>query len=212
LRTEFTHHLEQEWGLDAETILDAIARSSDLTQRGIRGVIADSVFIREVLPAVLDGISGWRVTANITGGDLSYDAVVEHAQTGRRVRIQVKNHRRQAGVPKVLRGSWVVEVQRTRSGRKNGKATRPYRFADFDLNAVCMYPSTQNWRCFTYALASGLRPRDEDRRLIEPMELIPKNLRDARWSQDLATLLGELANQPNNQAERRKTPGSRGRG
>lgn len=113
LRAEFAHHLEKEWGLDAETILDAIARSSDLTQRGIRGVVAESVFIREVLPTALEGTPDWRVVADLAAGDISYDAVVEHAQTRRRVRIQVKNQRRQAGAPKEMRGAWVVEVQKT---------------------------------------------------------------------------------------------------
>ncbi len=38
------HPLESEWDINAETILSAIRRSSDLTLRGIRGIIAEATF------------------------------------------------------------------------------------------------------------------------------------------------------------------------
>ena len=46
------HPLEKEWGITAETILTAIARSSDLTRRGIRGIIAEATFEEFVLPTI----------------------------------------------------------------------------------------------------------------------------------------------------------------
>jgi hypothetical protein len=36
------HPLEAEWSTTAEAILTAIARSSDLTLRGIRGILAEA--------------------------------------------------------------------------------------------------------------------------------------------------------------------------
>lgn len=37
------HALETEWSTTAEEILTAIARSSDLTLRGIRGILAEAI-------------------------------------------------------------------------------------------------------------------------------------------------------------------------
>lgn len=45
LRKEFPiHPLEEKFNVSAEVILEAIERSSDLTQRGIRGLIAEASF------------------------------------------------------------------------------------------------------------------------------------------------------------------------
>ena len=38
------HPLEQKWNTTAEAILTAIARSTDLTQRGVRGILAEATF------------------------------------------------------------------------------------------------------------------------------------------------------------------------
>ncbi len=52
LRNLLPHPLESEWGIDADTILSAINRSSDLTKRGVRGIIAEAVFVNEIVPTV----------------------------------------------------------------------------------------------------------------------------------------------------------------
>ena len=44
------HEMEKTLMAPAETILEAIARSSDLTVRGIEGIIAESSFSVEVVP------------------------------------------------------------------------------------------------------------------------------------------------------------------
>lgn len=201
------HPLEQEWGIDADTILSAIRRSSDLTRRGVRGIIAEAVFENSVLPS-LSG-SGWE-TATITG-DLSYDV---HVKKGHRsARIQIKLQRLEKGVPKLYypkhydQGSlYVVEVQKTRSGERTTKQTlagseisleaaetvivqtRPYRFGDFDILAVNMHPSSNDWKNFRYTVASWLLPRSNDASLIEifqPVASTPNNV----WTDDLSTCL-----------------------
>jgi hypothetical protein len=53
------HSLETEWSTTAEQILTAIARSSDLTQRGIRGILAEAIFETRLLPALER--EGWQV-------------------------------------------------------------------------------------------------------------------------------------------------------
>jgi len=54
LRALLPHPLESQWGIDADTILSAISRSSDLTKRGVRGIIAEAVFVNDVVPNICD--------------------------------------------------------------------------------------------------------------------------------------------------------------
>lgn len=190
LREEFTiHPLETKFGVRAEVICEAIARASDLTQRGVRGIIAEAVFVQQVLPKVLVK-TGWAEVAEFIAADIPFDALVQKG--GVKVRIQVKNQRIEKGVPKELKGCHVVEVQKTRSGEKNGKKTRPYRFADFDLIAVCTWPSSKEWTRFTYCLVQNLTSRTTDKSLIEIMQRIPKSGAGNGWSLDLVEKLNEF--------------------
>jgi hypothetical protein len=205
------HPLESAWGIDADTILSAINRSSDLTKRGMRGIIAEAVFESEVVPNV--GALGWAVVP-ITG-DRSYDALFTKGELS--ARVQIKLQRLEKGAPKLYypkhyeEGSlYVVEVQKTRSGEKTtteklqGSATkisttsaitvktRPYRFGDFDILAVNMHPSSGNWKSFRYTLGSWLLPRPSDNTLIEIFQPVAAAPNDV-WTDDIAVCLGWLA-------------------
>lgn len=200
------HPLEREWGIDADTILSAIRRSSDLTKRGVRGIIAEAVFVNEIIPTV--AASGWQPVD--FSGDHPYDALLKNGES--HARIQVKLQRLQEGVPKIYcpkhyeQGSlFVVEVQKTRTGKKiaeknitgnvtvratesNTENTRPYSFGDFDILAVNMHPSSRNWRNFRYTVASWLLPRPANTSLIEifqPVAAIPNDV----WTDNLDTCL-----------------------
>lgn len=208
LRQLLPHPLESEWDIDADTILSAIDRSSDLTKRGVRGIIAEAVFVNEVIPSI--GASGWQPVE--FDGDLPYDALLRKGQ--REARIQVKLQRLEEGVPKLYyprhyeKGSlFVVEVQKTRTGEKTTKTsqpatdavveaveavtvkkTRPYHFGDFDILAVNMHPSSRNWKNFRYTVASWLISRVADPNLIEifqPVAAVPNEV----WTDDLVTCL-----------------------
>ena len=207
LRMLVPHDLEKDWDIDADTILSAISRSSDLTKRGVRGIIAEATFINEVVPDV--AAIGWR---NLSiNGDHPYDVLLEKGN--RRVRIQVKLQRLEKGAPRLYypkhykEGSlYVVEVQKTRSGEKSTQTTlrgtdtkikatttvteqtRPYRFGDFDFLAVNMHPSSGNWRDFRYTLGSWLLPRSTDEKKIEIFQPIAATPSDV-WTDDLATCL-----------------------
>ena len=199
--------MESEWGTDADTILSAIRRSSDLTKRGVRGIIAEAIFDRDVLPNSID--SGWQ--PEIIAGDLSYDALLTKGDLS--ARVQIKLQRLEKGVPKLYHpkhyaeGSlYVVEVQKTRGGVKaatqtlqRGDAeiettttltvkTRPYRFGDFDVLAVNMHPSSGDWKSFRYTLAAWLLPRPNDNSLIEVFQPVAANPNDV-WTDNLATAL-----------------------
>ncbi len=191
------HPLEDKWGIGYELILDAIYRSQDIVQRGVRGVIAEAVFEAKVLPA----IEGWRSVPVI--GDLPYDFNIKRDSDGREIKIQVKLQRTQKGVPLTRSvfgpDTFIVEVQKTRSGtkRKRNKAaspkssptapekTRPYQFGDFDIIAVNMQPSTRDWTRFMYTIGVWLMPRAGDKRLVEIMQPVSRNRSDV-WTDNIA--------------------------
>jgi hypothetical protein len=191
------HPLEDKWGITYELILDAIHRSQDIVQRGVRGVIAEAVFAATVLPA----LKGWHAVK--VEGDLPYDFKIESDPKGRGITIQVKLQRTEAGTPLVRKSfgldNFVVEVQKTRSGtkrRKKGDAvsaatapaapekTRPYQFGDFDIIAVNMQPATGDWTRFMYTVGSWLIPRAGDKKLIEIIQPVNSKRSDV-WTDDL---------------------------
>ena len=181
------HQLEVEFDVNAEIILDAISRSSDLTKRGVRGIIAESVFIKEVLPVQLEN-TDWRLS-DASASDLPYDALIENS-LGVKVSIQVKNQRVEKGYVKIKNGNWIVEVQKTRSGKgADGQSTRPYKFTDFDLIAVCLWPGTRDWRKFAYCFTKHLVPRRGSGELIEIMQPIPTSINEGYWNSSLTDLL-----------------------
>jgi hypothetical protein len=75
---------------------------------------------------------------------------------------------------------YVVETQRTRGGTdpQTNEQTRPYRFGEFDILAVAMQPSTNDWSAFMYTVCNWLIPRPEDSKLIlkfQPVAKAPDN-------------------------------------
>ncbi len=102
------HAMEKTLMAPAETILEAIARSSPLTVRGIEGIIAESSFAVEVVPT-LEGLA-----VKPTYGDQAFDFLL-HGSAGE-VRVQVKMQRRQKGVPLMANSvqkprGWAVSVK-----------------------------------------------------------------------------------------------------
>jgi hypothetical protein len=202
------HPLERAWGIDADTILSAISRSSDLTKRGVRGIFAEAVFVNEIMPTAAG--SGWQPVD--FSGDHPYDALLRKGELD--ARIQVKLQRLELGAPKLYypkhyeSGSlFVVEVQKTRTGEKTAKktlpgtestitttesitvSTRPYSFGEFDILAVNMHPSSGSWKSFRYTVASWLLPRPANTGLIEifqPVAAVPNDV----WTDNLVVCLG----------------------
>lgn len=172
------HPLEQKLNISAEIILEAIDRSSDLTIRGIRGIIAEQSFKHFVLPT----LPGWEDETE--PGDNPYDYYL--AKGNQKVKIQVKMQRSKKHLPMVVKDKFVVETQRTRSGKdkKSNSSTRPYRFGEFDILAVSMYPSTENWSNFFYTVASWLLPRKNDNNLLRVFQPVSKQP-NADWADNI---------------------------
>ena len=169
------HPFEARMNARAEVILEALNRAGDLTLRGIRGIIGEATFVREIAPQ----LAGWD---DVTPpGDLPYDCAVRDRVSI--VTVQVKMQRRVKGAAWIRNGRAVVEVQRTRAGKRDGEDTRPYRFGEFNLLAVCMEPAHARWTSFHYIPERWLIPRDSNPALIEilqPVALEP----DAIWTND----------------------------
>ena len=176
------HAIEAKLNAQAEVILEAIDRAGDLTLRGIRGIIAEAAFLVDVLGK----LEGWK---DVTPpGDAAYDFLIEDALG--RISIQVKMQQKERGEPKVKKGKYVVETQRTRGGKDSvtGFATRPYRFGEFDILAVSMHPSTNDWNTFMYSVGSWLRPRPSASDLLEVFQPIPQTPNED-WTDNLSTCI-----------------------
>lgn len=183
LRKEIPIHvLEAKLNTQAEVILEAMDRASDLTMRGLRGIIAEAAFLVDVLGK----LDGWKVMPIV--GDAAYDFLIED-RIGR-LNIQVKMQRKQAGAPMARKGKFVVETQRTRGGKDatTGEPTRPYRFGDFDILAVSLHPSTGDWRNFRYTVGRWLRPRAESSDLIDVFQPVSKAVNED-WTDNLETCI-----------------------
>jgi hypothetical protein len=183
LRKEFNiHPIEEKFNAKAEIILDAIGRASDLTLRGIRGIIAEAVFSTDVVSA----LKGWR---DITPkGDLPYDCLLEDSLGS--VKVQVKLQRLEKKQLKFWRGNremYVVETQRTRGGHDSeGKKTRPYRYGEFDILAVCLHPATSNWSNFIYTVSDWLLPSRHDAGCIGTLQPVSAT-ENGDWTKDFLT-------------------------
>jgi hypothetical protein len=189
------HPLEAEWGVDSDVILSAISRSSDLTKRGMRGIIAEAVFADKILLPLVE--AGWKAAEILD--DRPYDFLIQNGKT--EVRIQVKLQRTEKGIPKIASRRlytgdemYIVEVQKTRTGKDatTQEDTRPYRFGEFDILAVSIHPSTKDWTKFLFSVSNWLLPRAENNKLIQIMQPVPKQPNDC-WTDNLATCIGWLA-------------------
>ncbi|HEV8370040.1 MAG TPA: hypothetical protein VGQ39_18950 [Pyrinomonadaceae bacterium] len=171
------HELEAKLNTQAEVILEAMARSSDLTMRGIRGIIAEAAFLLQVLQK----LEGWKV-GNIVG-NAAYDFIIEDSIG--RVNIQVKMQRKEKGIPLVRKHKFVVETQKTRGGKDAaGEDTRPYRFGEFDIIAVSLHPATNDWTRFAYTVGTWLRPRQSAAHLLEVLQPVAPTPNDD-WTDNL---------------------------
>jgi hypothetical protein len=92
-------------------------------------------------------------------------------------------------------GSYIVEVQRTRTGQKAGVSTRPYRFGEFDLLAVCMWASTGDSHSFLYAPAARLVADARDKNIIRTFQPVPhyENGDGDIWTKNLTTALERVS-------------------
>jgi hypothetical protein len=190
------HPLEAQLHTKAEIILEAIQRAGGLTLRMMRGVLAEAAFEVEVV----ERLNGWKKMP--VSGDPAYDFLLKDRKGT--VRVQVKLQRSKGGIPwraneatsafrSLPAHYYVVETQKTRGGKrkKSGAATRPYRFGEFDLLAVAMYPSTSRWDTYMFSVANWLLPGSTDPAEIlklQPVASIP----GVDWTDDFRVAVAWL--------------------
>jgi hypothetical protein len=156
-------------------MLEMLDRAGALTLRGIRGIIGEATFVREIVPS----LAGWE---DVTPpGDLPYDAALKDGVST--IKVQIKMQRREKGVAWIRNGAAIVEVQRTRGGKRDGEDTRPYRYGEFDILGVCMEPSHARWDSFHYIPERWLNPRPANAALIEIMQSVAL-APDPIWTND----------------------------
>jgi hypothetical protein len=70
-----------------------------------------------------------------------------------------------------------------------GGSTRPYRFGEFDLLAVAMYPSTNEWNRFMYTVSDWLiagRTDSAEISKFQPVAMTPND----DWTDDFRMAVG----------------------
>ena len=183
------HRLETEWGTTAEAILEAIYEAPDLIQRGVRGVLAEAIFRTVVVPQRLPAWASQPVE-----NDEAYDLLLTHPRWGS-VRVQVKSQRKEKQIPKIYKGQfgpppvYVVETQRTRNGTlPDGTPSRPYRFHEFDVLAVCLHASSGSWEDFIFCASGDLLARPLNREWLDVIQPIYLD-RPQVWFRDFEALV-----------------------
>lgn len=164
------HPIEARLGANSDVILEALGRSGELTTRMFRGVIAEAAFDVHVVHA----LTGWR--SDPIEGNPPYDFRLSNRSGA--IRVQVKLQRSQRGRPVIRSGYYIVETQRTRGGIRRGESgsdekTRPYRYGEFDLLAVCLQPSTGRWEDFLFTVGHWLQPKAEDSAILATYQPVP---------------------------------------
>lgn len=193
LRAEFPiHPIEEKLNTRAEIILEAIDRASDLTLRGIRGAIAEASFEINVVKK----LAGWEDTT--PEGNFPYDFLLKDSAGS--VRVQVKMQRLKDHRPMTANQAyrflpsdqWVTETQRTRGGKDGlGGDTRPYRYGEFDILAVSLHPSTNDWTAFMYTIDAWLMPRPDNPNLLLKFQPVAKTPNDC-WTDHFETCVSWL--------------------
>ncbi len=187
--------LEEKLGMSAEQMLRALDRAIQATPM-LLGILAEVAFEDNIIKETL---SDWN--ADVSRPGTSHDFSLTRGPTT--VTVQVKLQRSKNGQPE--KGSkrarrWLfspdmykVEMQRSRGGERSkkgdesgdGEKTRPYRFGEFDILAVSMYPSSnpKNWGRFVFTLGNWLIPDPDDPRLIATFQPVPAS-ENYDWTED----------------------------
>lgn len=186
LRKEFNiHPLESKLNIDAELILEAINKDEKgLTLRMMRGVIAEAAF--ELM--IARTLNAWK--NETPQGDLPFDFLLNDGIEP--IKVQVKLQRSKDLIPMLANqayrrfseNQYVVETQKTRGGLdKSSNDTRPYRFGEFDILAVCMQPSSNDWSKFYFTVSDWLIPKEQGSNMMLKFQPVAQRP-NSYWTDD----------------------------
>ena len=181
--------LESKLGMSAEQMLRALDRAIQATPM-LLGILAEVAFEDYVLAR----LEGW--TSHPSPPGAFHDFSLQRDSWS--FTVQVKLQRSKKGQPEIASkrawrwkfspGMYKVEMQRSRGGEDAvaGEKTRPYRFGEFDILAVSMYPSTKKWGQFLYTVSNWLIPDPVNPSLMATFQPVPPNPNDD-WTDDIPT-------------------------
>lgn len=186
------HSLELLWGTDWWTILDAIAAAPDLSQRGVRGLLAEHEFHNRILAKLPAPWKAGRAQEKKHGeGTGSVDWMISKGEHS--FSIQVKMQRLSKGAVIIENGQGLVETQKTRTRGKTKE--RRYEYGEFDILAVSLWPVTRNWKDFMYIPDDCLPHAKGKRNLIAPFHPVPLKRAPAYYWTDSIEEVFEYAKQ-----------------
>lgn len=178
------HALEEKLGVSGDIIMDAIHCAPDLTQRGLRGIIAEHQFKKLVLEKLP---SPWFLAKT---PDSAVDFALSDGHGGHYLTIQCKMQTLRAGKPHCDKfGRPMVETQKTRMRGRGKDKTRLYHYGDFDILAVSLWPSTGNWGDFVYARAGDLTHATRKPHSLAAWQTITAG---TEWLRDLPKMLDRV--------------------
>ena len=186
------HPMEAVLNLTSDKVLSAIQKmklQDGMPWRMLRGSLADLLFEVIVVPT----LTGWADVSFV--GDLPYDYKLRNA-AGDEVTLQIKLQRSVKNEPSVFnkrtgKNMFSVETQRTRGGTVDGVNTRPYRFGEFDILAVCMYPSTGRWDTYMYTVEKWLVPHAKEVNALATFQPVAQRP-NADWTDSLEQAIERL--------------------
>ena len=183
------HSLEQEYGLSADELLDAMARRFR-ARVTLEGAVAEVHMAKHVAPLVGSVLRGYE--AYDVDGEPDFGLFLPD---GRRVLAECKNvrDRDEAYRSKGEIVAYKVETQKTRTS--GGDPTRRFYGVDqFDILGVCLGKKTGDWTRFMFARTADLARHAKHPSKLAVMQRVPLPDVDdfGPWSPDLRATLEQL--------------------
>jgi hypothetical protein len=182
------HPLEDEYGLSADELLDAINRRFR-AKVTLEGAVAEVHLRKYIQDAVA---SGQLERFEEHDQDGYPDFSIWLPGVGEPLRVECKNVRNseQAYRSKGQVVAYKVETQKTRTSN-NDKSSRFYGFDEFEVLAVCLGKKTHAWKQFVFVHVSHLSVHEKYLGKMAVMHAVPlpETIDIAPWARSLGELL-----------------------
>lgn len=175
------HPLEEKLKASGWAILTAIERSR-MAVMNVKGQLAEyylNLYLQGLLAKLAIQEFEWRLDSpdfSVKWNDIPFRIECKN--------IRINDKRRKG------ESSWWAEIQRTRDS-KQGKGTRAYRVADFDVLAVCLFNRTGTW-AYRFVASRRLATRASDPSLLDITQFVPQTATPP-WYDDVTEALTEAA-------------------
>ncbi len=181
------HPLEDEYGLSADELLEAI----NLRFRAkvtLEGAVAEVQLEKKIAALIPTGIIT-RYESHDADGKPDFTIWLPD---GRELRVECKNVRNstEAFRRKGEIVAYKVETQKTRASQSD-PSSRYYGFDQFEILAVCLGKKIRDWKRFAFVRVDRLEPHSTYPLKMATMQRVPlpENLPVADWFDDLGDLL-----------------------